>query len=263
MTEILQARLPFAPWMLPQTRRLPGIQPLDPADWLEVDDAYAGQMALRDRLIAERAAEVHGLLPQAGAAARELFDRVLAELPGLGFRLAEGSALRPDGVTVPLDRERPLLTLGRLCQEDFCLMQPGEGGEHVLTGAILCFPAGWTLAEKLGRPMLRIHVPVPKYTDDVARRVQRLFDALRVDQPLWRANAHHSRAPLFNPLPESAPKDMNEGEMPFIRSERQCLLKLPATGAVVFSIHTYRVRLADLTAEQAATLAEHPIHRAP
>ena len=262
MTEVLQSRLPFAPWTLPQTRRLPGIQPLDPSDWLQVDDAYAGQMALRDRLIAEREAAVHGLLPQAEDAARELYDRVLGELPRLGFRLGAGTALRPDGVTVPLDRDRPLITLGRLCQEDFCLMQPGEGGEHVLTGAILCFPAGWTLAEKLGRAMLRIHVPVPKYGDDVARRVQRLFDAMRVDQPLWRANAHHSRAPLFNPLREDAPKDRTEGEMPFIRSERQCLLKLPRTGAVVFSIHTWRVRLSDLTSEQAAALAEHPIHRA-
>lgn len=262
MTEVLHARLPFAPWMQPQTRRLPGTQPLDPADWLRVDEAYAGQMALRDRLIAEREAEVHGLLPQAVAAAAELYDRVLDDLPGLGFGLADGAALRPDGVRVPLDRDRPLLTLGRLCQEDFCLMQPGPGGEHLLTGAILCFPAGWTLSEKLGRAMMRIHVPVPKYTEDVGRRVQRLFDAIRVDQPLWRANGHHSRAPLFNPLPEDAPKDMAEGEMPFIRSERQCLLKLPKTGAVVFSIHTYRVRVADLTPEQAAALAEHPIHRA-
>lgn len=262
MTEVLQSRLPFAPWMLPQTRRLPGIQPLDPADWLQVDEAYAGQMTLRDRLIAEREAEVHGLLPGAAAAADELFDRVLADLPRLGFRLAGGMAVRPDGVSVPLDRARPLLTLGRLCQEDFCLLQPGVGGEHVLTGAILCFPAGWTLSEKLGRAMLRIHVPVPKYSGDVGRRVQRMLDAIGVDRPLWRANAHHSRAALFNPLSESAPKDMEEGEMPFIRSERQCLLKLPVTGAVVFSIHTFRVRLADLSAEQAAALALHPIHRA-
>ena len=262
MTEVLQSRLPFAPWMLPQTRRLPGIQPLDPADWLQVDDAYAGQMALRDRLIAQREAAVHGLLPQAEDAAQELYDRVLGELPRLGFRLERDAATRPDRVVVPLDRARPLVTLGRLCQEDFCLMQPGAGGEHVLTGAILCFPAGWTLSEKLGRAMLRIHVPVPKYTGDVARRVQRLFEAMRAEQPLWRANAHHSRAPLFNPLREDAPKDLAEGEMPFIRSERQCLLKLPRTGAVVFSIHTWRVRLSDLTPEQAAALAEHPIHRA-
>jgi dimethylamine monooxygenase subunit A len=35
---------------------------------------------------------------------------------------------------------------------------------------------------------------------------------------------------------------------------------LPISGAVLFSIHTYIVRHADLTPEQAAGLAEHPIH---
>lgn len=263
MTDPVQSHLPFAPWADPRTRRLPGTLPLDPADWLRLDDAYAGQMALRDRLIADREGEVHALLPQAAGAAAELYDAVLPLLPGLGFRLGDGAALRPDGATVPLDPGRPLLTLGRLVQEDFCLMQADGSGEHVLTGAILCFPAGWLLAEKLGRPMLRIHAPVAKYSADVAARVQRLLDGVRAGAPLWRANAHHSRAPLFNPRPEAAPKDtLAQDEMPFIRSERQCLVRLPRTQAVVFSIHTYRVRVTDLTAEQAVALAENPIHRA-
>ena len=262
MADPLHRRLPFAPWADPRTRRLPGTLPLDPADWLRVDEAYGGQMALRDRLIDTREAEVHGLLPMARAAADELYATVLPLLPGLGFDIRAASALRPDGVTVPLDPARPLITLGRLCQEDFCLMQEDGQGEHLLSGAILCFPAGWRLAEKLGRPMLRIHQPVAKYTGDVARRVQRLMDAVRPGMPLWRANGHRSRAPLFNPLPEDQPKDLTaQDAMPFIRSERQCLLRLPVTGAVVFSIHTYLVRVEDLTAEQAAALAAHPIHR--
>lgn len=119
------------------------------------------------------------------------------------------------------------------------------------------------LSEKLGRPMMRIHAPVAKYTDDVGRRVQRLFDAIRPETPLWRANAHFSRAPLFNPLSETAPKDTtDQGEMPFIRSERQCLIRLPQSRAVVFSIHTYLVPISSLTEEQAAMLRDFPIHRA-
>ena len=51
MTPILQDRLPFAPWMDPRTARLPGIMPGEGGDWLAIDDAYAGQMAERDRLI--------------------------------------------------------------------------------------------------------------------------------------------------------------------------------------------------------------------
>ncbi|HMO72658.1 MAG TPA: DUF3445 domain-containing protein [Paracoccaceae bacterium] len=258
----LQSHLPFAPWADPRTRRLPGTLPLDPADWLQVDEAYAGQMALRDRLIAERAAEVHACLPMAHDAADELYAVILPLLPALGFEMQAETARRPDGAVVPLDPTRPLLTLGRLCQEDFCLMQEDGRGEHLLSAAILCFPAGWRLDEKIGRPMMRIHLPVAKYTDDVGRRVQRLLDAVRPGAPLWRANGHRSRAPLHNPLPESQPKDLtDQGAMPFIRSERQCLVRLPRSGAVVFSIHTWLVRTEDLTADQVAALAEHPIHR--
>lgn len=260
MDEVFQTRLPVAPWADPATRRLPGIQPLDPARWLEIDEAYAGQIALRERLIAEREVEVHALLPGAETAAAELYNRVLAELPGLGFMLAGDRVTRPDGVELALDPARPLVTLGRLCQEDFCLMQPGPGGEHVLTGAILCFPAGWVLAEKIGRPLMRIHRPVRPYTQDIGRRVQRLFDAIRPDRPLWRANAHHSRAPLFHPVSEAVPKTPGQLAMPYVRAERQCLLRLPETGAVVFSIHTYRVRKTDLTEAQARGFAAQPIH---
>ncbi len=209
-------------------------------DWLRVDEAYAGQMRLRDRLIAEVPGRVHALLPEGRAAAGELLERVVAgELPRLGFRVAGDRITRPDGVAVVLDRDRPLLTLGRLCQNDFCL-HVRQGDEHVLVGAILCFPAGWTLAEKIGRPLSRIHRPVDRYDEDIARRVQRMFDAIRPEQPLWRANGLLYADPdLHYPRSEAAPRIRPADGQGYIRSERQCFVKLPRTGAVVFSIHTY------------------------
>lgn len=238
--------------------RLPGILPLDPAEWLIVDDAYAGQMALRDRLIAEREVEVHALPEAARPAAAELYARVLADLPRLGFRLGQTEATRPDGVTVPLDPSRPLLTLGRLVQEDLCIMEAGPDGEHVLTAAILCFPASWSLAEKIGRPLIRIHIPVPSYDGDLAPRVQRLFDAIRPERPLWRMNYHQYAVPdLFHPRTEGNLRVQPEGLAPYLRSERQCLMRLPETQAVIFSIHTYMVAMESLPAEaRAALLAE-------
>ena len=262
MSPVLQSHLPFAPWTDPRTRRLPGVLPLDLAEWLQVDDAYAGQMALRDALISGRTDEVIGMAPQAQAAVDELFGFVLEHLPP-AFQRHGDHVTRPDGVQVTLDATRPLHSLGRLVQEDLCLMQEDGRGEHLLSAAVLCFPAGWRLAEKLGRPMMRIHKPVEKYTEDIGRRVQRLMDAVRVGAPLWRANAHHSRAPLFNPLSEEAAKDTSgQGSMPFIRSERQCLIRLPQSRAVLFSIHTYLVRQTDLSEDQRDALREYPIHRA-
>ncbi|MGB8815364.1 MAG: DUF3445 domain-containing protein [Paracoccaceae bacterium] len=255
MTPILQSQLPFAPWMDPRTARLPGIVPLEGDDWLRVDDAYAGQMAERDRLIAGYEPLVHAMLEGARPAAEELFDTIVARLRAVpGYQVRAGDVVRPDGVVVPLDRAVPLRTLGRLVQEDLCLMQ-SDGGESVLTGAVLCFPASWTLAEKLGRAMTGIHLPVAHYSQDVARRVQRLFDAIRPEQPLWRANALVYDDPeLYQPRPEGARRSRPVKRL-YMRSERQCLLRLPQSRAVVFSIHTYLVRLQDLTAEQQASMA--------
>ena len=264
MTPILQSRLPFAPWADPRTRRLPGILPMEPGDWLRVDDAYAAQMAERDRLLAERRDAVHALSDRCRPAAAELLETVLETLPGLGFRVGPDAVDRPDGVRVAVDRAQPLVTLGRLVQEDLCLLErAGDEGEHVLTGAVLCFPASWTLAEKFMKPLVAIHGPVAVYDADIARRVQRLFDAIRPGQGLWRANALlYNDAALHHPRTEAAPRVRPQGEAPFIRSERQCLTRLPQSGAVVFSIHTYLIRVESLTPDQAQALAEFPIHRA-
>ena len=255
MTPILQSRLPFAPWMAPATSRLPGVQPVV-GPWLEVDDAYGGQMARRDQLIAEVPQVVLGQLPEGEAAASELYDLVLGLLRGQkDYRIGAVEALRPDGVQVVLDPTQPLRTLGRLVQEDLCLLQK-QGEEHVLTGAVLCFPASWSLQQKLGRPLIGIHRTVKTYDPEIARRVQRMFDVLRPDQPLWRMNALVYVDPdLHQPRREDAPRtDRRAGQ--YLRAERQTMLRLPKTGAVLFAIHTYVVALSALTVAEREGLVE-------
>lgn len=263
MDEICQNSLPFAPWMHPASRRLPGIQPLAMQDWLIRDEAFAAQMALRDRLLNTRRADVFRVLPEAEPAARELLELVLSRL-GPGYRQVGRIVTRPDGVGVDLDSDHPLLVAARLVQEDLCLLDQRDGaGEHVLTGAVLCFPASWTLAEKIGHPMTRIHLPVDDYTANMAARVQRLFDALHGDRPLWRANAllYHDPS-LYQPRRETDPRTAPQGRAEFLRSERQCLLRLARSRAVVFSIHTWVVPWARLSADQRAGLDIHPIETA-
>jgi dimethylamine monooxygenase subunit A len=256
MTEILQSSLPVAPWMAAHTLRLPGTAPIDPTEWLQRDDAYPEQMALRDRLIAERTGDVHAVTDGAGPAAAETLETVLAHLRrDPGYRRDGAAIVRPDGVRVPLDGP-PLAVAGRLVQEDLCILEkPAGGDEHVLTAAILCFPSNWTLAEKLGRGMARIHLPVEHYDEGIARRVQRMLDLLRSEAPLMRANLLvYSTGGLFNPRHEFDRHRPEFGETRRIRVERQVLLRLPRTGAIVFSIHTYMVTPEALTLEQRAAL---------
>ncbi|MCC5974092.1 MAG: DUF3445 domain-containing protein [Rubellimicrobium sp.] len=218
---------------------LPRMAPVAPGGWLRIDGAYAAQLAEKARLMNSRRADVACVLPGAEAAVTELLDIVLEELARMpGFRTADDTVTRPDGEAVVVDPGDPLLALSRLVQEDFCLHQK-QGTEHVLTAALLCFPAAWTLAEKIGRPLGRIHQPVARYDEAVAGRVQRMFDMVRPDLPLWRANllAYDDPA-LFQPHTEANPRPVGGPDSAFLRSERQTIRRLPRTGAVVFSIHT-------------------------
>jgi hypothetical protein len=256
MDPICQTSLPHMPWMDPATARLPGIQPLAATDcWLTRDDAYGPQMALRDRLVAGQRADVIAALPGSDGAVDALYTEVLDRLAAdAGYGWGEGVCRRPDGVDVPLDASDKLGTLARLVQEDLCLMQPA-GGEHVLTAAVLCFPASWTLAEKLGRPLTGIHTPVAAYDTGMAARVQRLFNRVRPERPLWRQNAQVYADPaLHQPRPEAAPRREAAAEGRYIRSEKQCLVRLASSDAVVFAIHTYVVPLTALPPDALARL---------
>ena len=249
MTGVFQTRLPYDTGA---QKPLPGISPLGEAHWLMRDEAFAGQMAERDRLLRDRRDAVLAMDAGAGPAADELLDAVLAaEYPGATDRVT-----RPDGVVVAIDRGDPMGTLGRLVQEDLCILEK-RGDEHVLTAAALCFPASWTLAEKFMRPLIAIHRPVAEYDDMLARRVQRLFDGVQPGRPLWRFNVlNYARPDLHQPLSESAkPELRRDGPMPYLRSERQCILRLPVTRAVVFTIHTFVLRR---TGAAAGTRADAP-----
>lgn len=251
---ILQTRLRDRPWDAPHTARLPGIVPVPLGDWLRVDEAFGAQMARRAALIAQRGGEVMACLPGAEPAAHELFETVRRALPGLGFDDHGDSVTRPDGHVVQVTGA-PLACLARLVQEDFCLLEK-QGDEHVLRAALLTFPASWTLHEKLGRPLSLIHGPVAAYDAGIATRVQRLFDAARPDRVLCRVNALLYRDPeLFQPRREADPRgEEDRGRFAYLRSERQCLRRLPDSGAVVFSIHTSVLRLSALDPEDRARL---------
>lgn len=200
-------------------------------------------MALRDRLVVDAADEVLALRPEAREAADELLDAVLSRLGrDVGYPVDGAEVVRPDGVAVPLDRTAPMTTLARLVQKDLCLLQPGPEG-HVLTAGTLLFPSFWRLGEKLGRSLVSIHAPVPDYNAGLARRVQRLFDALRPGTVLCRWNwLPHDEPWLHMPRPEAVRRETSAAP-PWLRRERQCLLRLPRTGAVVFSIHTFVMRI--------------------
>ena len=82
-----------------------------------------------------------------------------------------------------------------------------------------------------------------EYNDVIAKRVQRLFDGLQIDRPLWRFNALYYEDPhLFQPRRANQPRRKPApNKANYFRSERQTLVKLPKSGAIIFGIHTFVV----------------------
>ncbi|MBU2993731.1 DUF3445 domain-containing protein [Octadecabacter sp. 1_MG-2023] len=239
MNTILQAKMPDGQLDV-ATARLPAVRPVV-GDWLLRDDAYGAQMALRRHLLQTRKQDVYAQLPDGLAAAQGFLALALEALPD-GFRVHGGQVTCPDGVQVALDWEAPLWSAGQIFQQDVCILEK-RGNEHVLTGAILCFPASWTLAQKIGKPLIGIHKPVSEYDAPIATRVQRLFDGVQAGRPVWRANALRYDDPaLFQPRLENDPRPVGRPDAPYLRSERQTILRLPQPDAVAFVIHTTVVK---------------------
>ena len=256
MKIVLQKSLSFAPWMQTQTSKLPGITPVSLSEWIQIDEAYTEQLLLKSELVSKNFDQVHRLANEAIPAAIEVLNKVLSLIPGLGFEINGSEVRRPDEVVVTIDKAEPLLSLAKLIQEDIIILQQ-VGGEHLLRGACLCFPASWDLNEKFNKPLTQIHEPVENYDTILAQRVERIISSVRPDQPLMRGNVlRYANPELFHPKRNSDLERLSrKGE--YIRSERQTLLKMPNTDAVIFSIHSYVIRETDLSSEQVAGLVSH------
>lgn len=238
-----------------------GIRPLDLSDWLEIDSNRVAELAIKAELESDLG-QVYAELPLAKTAVSELFELVLqnlAEHHSQTFRIDADRVFDIERDLEVSDQNR-LLMLSRLLQEDFCIMTQTDSG-WVLSAAALFSPSRWSLLEKIGQNLQGIHVPVPHYEEKLGRAVEQLFDRMTVEKPVWRANWTVLDDPTnFQPAPPSAAnrKPLAGADLLnelFFRVERQCLIKLPTSGAVVFTIRTYVNTLAELLAAD-STYAE-------
>ena len=237
---IFQKQIPYATTY----PNLPGTRPISPDGWIICDDAFSQQMALRDQLIETKKDKVLAISDEAQDAAVELLKMTLDFcITKLGYKKKVNKIIRPDKVSIKIDFNEPMTFLGRLVQNDFCILQKKDN-EHVLTAAALCFPASWSLEEKFLKPLIDIHIPVKAYDGNIAKRVQRLFDGLQINRPVWRFNALYYEDPnLFQPRSVNQPRRKPApNKVKYFRSERQTIIKLPESGAIIFGIHTFVVR---------------------
>lgn len=248
-----------------------GLQSLDLQDWIEPDEHFPSELAEKERLLRERHHEVFAVLPEALAGSTEVLELLAAHLSARFPTLyRKENDLLHNLVTSQrwnLSQQvlHPLDLAGRLVQEDLCLMRHEPASNtYRLVGASLCFPTRWRLVEKMGKALTAIHEPVAGYEEQLASTVDRFFERLRVEKPVWRLNWGLIDDPaLFQPTghgrqglnPDITAE--NAGEKLWIRMERQTLRRLPSTQDVLFTIRVHVRPLQQLEAhpERAATLA--------
>lgn len=240
--------LPFADG---QWRMNMGLKALKLDEWIEIDDRFATELALKERLLKEQHSDVFACLPDSQASQKEALVLLIEHL---GDRFPQHyrrqdktiENITTGQVWTSSDFETaPLDLAARLVQEDLLLVQPSPEG-YRLAAASVCFPLRWRLQEKLGRPLSQIHSPVPDYQEKLARPIDSFFDRLKCDRPAWRLNWSIVDSPnLFlpsnsgEPSVHSAITAQNAGERLWLRVERQTLRRLSESGDILFTIRTY------------------------
>ncbi|MEM7342564.1 MAG: DUF3445 domain-containing protein [Actinomycetota bacterium] len=214
-----------------------GTRTLDPRRWLVFDGQAEAELDLRRRLFTDAPGEVFRATESSTAAQAETAALVEAWL-----RRHRPAALARWG-SADL---APLVRAGLAVQEDLCVMERADDGWR-FTAGFVCFPTYWSLEDKIDRPQETIHGPVPHYADDLADKVTRLFDRLAVDSIVTRRNWGFAGHPLlFVPrLSDLEQPDVFDPDRCWLRSERQTLRRLPASGAILFTI---KVQLAPVAA---------------
>jgi len=237
------ATIRHAPWADAPPGFAIGLRPIAPDDWLEGGEADPA--ARKDPLYAAHRdlvwAETDGSRPaQAEALA-------LIEAAGAG------APYRPD---LP-----PLQAAARAVADDLCLMEKRDGAWR-LTAISLCAGTFFTAAEVIGKPLAALHAPVPAFGERFLARVSRIFDALAADTILERRNWTVMAGDDLHAPDSAAVRERIGGIAPdaagaalFVRVERQTIRRLPATGAVLFTIRIWRHPLAALDADPARRAA--------
>eukprot|EP00929_Paragymnodinium_shiwhaense_P112109 TRINITY_DN80367_c0_g1_i1.p1 TRINITY_DN80367_c0_g1~~TRINITY_DN80367_c0_g1_i1.p1 ORF type:complete len:392 (+),score=57.40 TRINITY_DN80367_c0_g1_i1:200-1375(+) len=154
--------------------------------------------------------------------------------------------------------EHPLVVAAANVQEDLALLLPShtEGGDlndentYMLAAAAVCFPDQWDVKEKIGKSLAGIHAPVEKYPR-IESAMNTFFRSLKAGEEKIRYNfTFCERSSLHLPQEvEATDCPVPDTGLPHalhLRVERQGLVRLAKSGAVLFTIRTYMQAVEDI-----------------
>lgn len=175
--------------------------------------------------------------------------RYAAMLAGYESLLREASVL---GRTWGLGIVNDTVALARTWEPDVLLLSPDEAGVFTLRGGALCFPTGWALAEKIGRPLHEIHAPVPGLNPSIGSAIDRFLRSLKPSTAFLRDNWGIAASDELNLHPaRGIPRPMLPVVLRdlWLRVEHQALVALPSGAGIIFGIRLSLYRLDEVRAD--------------
>jgi hypothetical protein len=258
-----------------------GTMPMKEDDTVvEIDSHYFRELELKRRLLAAEPTYYFVALEESRIAQWDVVEKVIEDLAKhdpenfsvskedtqwhfTNKRLNESYTFTfGDNNSLPF---APLDWIGRQVQEDLIILN--EKGE-VVAGQ-LCFPSGWAMHEKIGKQFIEVHAPLPPITNQMIQTANKFIERIPLNKSFARNNwgfrygdqldlsSKYSTA-YREKLEADAPSfTMNDvAEKIFLRIEHQTLTRLPRSGFVLFTIHTYNHAVREVCADikQAQTL---------
>jgi hypothetical protein len=253
-----------------------GLRRIQPANWILVGAGHAEMMRQKRTRLDDHRSFYYRTLPQSLPAQRELRDRVTAHLVADHPQAFErrGAVVRSliTGQTLDLadDSTEPLLQLSYLIEEDFMLLDQ-RGSAPRITAASNAYSSSGRLVASVGHDVAWAHEPVPRLTLQLGARINQVLGSIQAAIPCERFNwqvtplasvffphddPHAANAAAMHAVVETLRRDpLRAGELLWMRVERQTLSRLPQSGAVAFSLHTYSDPLSCLRADAASARA--------
>jgi dimethylamine monooxygenase subunit A len=230
---------------------------------IEVDFDYASELALKEQAlttdhgyyfceqIASRQAQAEAVNHIATDASR-LYPHQFSYHPDTKQFSVNGKVHSCPSEMAPLD------WIGRFFQEDFLLLDE----QGILRAGQLCFPSGWSVGDKINKPFLSIHEPLPSVMNPMLQAAHKFMQMLKMGKPMERTNwgfrlthqldlsmrySQWYREEIDRVMQQWSLESI--GKFVWVRVEHQTLSRLPG-GYVLFTIHTFQSRLESESVER-------------
>ena len=159
--------------------------------------------------------------------------------------------------------DSPLLAVSRLVQEDLVILRHDAARGFPIMAGSVCFPSGWSIADKIGQSQGCVHAAVPEFNQQLLNPSLKLLQRLKSGRSVSRSNWSVRASSRLNQFPRDAHVTLAASESVtqqtaaecMFRVEFQTLSRLPETQAILFTIHTFQRTLKTLSPAERQRLA--------